>query len=164
MSKAFFIIISVLYLTSLALVDGLFNRLVFRQERTLSYFSEQKEIIYKLWEWKAIGVIFLIFLTIILPSLVGYVIGRLSPVDNNQKLPINANNRGISFVTLYWTILLLVPWDMIFGALVFDNLFSDTPSIALPFYGWVHLSLTLSVIIRIILATILIVLKTRLRI
>lgn len=162
MKKTTFIIISVLYLTSLALVDSLFNRLVFRQERTLPYLSQQKEIIYKYWEWKAIGVIFLFFLAIILPSVISYVIGRLSPPENNQQPPKSTTNRGISFVTLYWIILLLVPWDLIFGALVFDNIFGDTPSIALPFYRWIHLSLALSLIIRIILATIITILKIRL--
>ncbi|OGK21751.1 hypothetical protein A3C23_00270 [Candidatus Roizmanbacteria bacterium RIFCSPHIGHO2_02_FULL_37_13b] len=144
MSGTIFIILSILYLISLATIDGLFNRLVFKEKRKLSYSSSYKKNIYKKWEWKIIGIIFLIFLPLILPSVIAYMSG------------------GITLVTTYWIIFLLVPWDMIFGALVFDNCFDDTPSIALPFYGWVNLPLWLVIIIRIILAIFLIVLKIKL--
>lgn len=143
MKEAIFIILSTLYVTSLAIIDGLYNRLVFREKRKLSYFSPQKKIIYKYWEWRVIGVIFLIFLPIILPSVIAYLIG------------------GIFFVTLYWVVLLLIPWDIIFGALVFNNWFGDTPSIALPFYGWINLSLSKVMIVRLILTIVLIVLKNK---
>jgi hypothetical protein len=138
MNETIFSVISVLYLVSLALIDGLFNRLIFRDSRTCSYSSEDKKEIYKQWEWKAIGVIFLVFLPIILPSLISYLIG------------------GVSLMVLYWAILLLVPWDMFFGALVFDDWFGDTPSIALPIVGWVSVPLLTTMIVRVSLAVLLI--------
>lgn len=134
MNEVILVMLSILYLTSLAVVDGLFNRLVFRNKRKLSYFSEYKQHIYKRWEWKAIGIIFLIILPVVLPSFTAFIVG------------------GFSFVTLYWVVLLVVPWDIIFGRLVFDDWFGDRPSIALPFYGWINLPLWPSIIIRVVLA------------
>jgi len=138
-----FVIFSTIYVFLLAIVDGLFNRLVFRSKRTLAYKSEYKKEIYKMWEWGGIGFTFLILLTIVLPVLGSYCLG------------------GIAYVLVYLIILMLIPWDMIFGILVFDDIFGDTPSIAIPFYGWISIPLWLAETIRIILAIIMFIkLKT----
>lgn len=137
MNNLIFITISVVYISALSLVDGIFNRLVFRENRKLSYFSKVKQEIYKMWEWKAIGVILLIVLPIILPLIISYLIG------------------GAHLVLLYIIILCLVPWDIIFGKLVFDDWLGDTSSIALPFFGWKHISLNKTMVIRIFSAIIL---------
>lgn len=114
-----FVVCSIMYITSLAAIDGLFNRLIFRENRKLPYSSEHKQKIYNAyWEWKAIGLILLFFLPVVLPSIVSYYFG------------------GISYLITYWIVLLLVAWDVIFGALLFDDLFGDSPSFALPFIGW----------------------------
>ncbi len=123
-------LISAVYIVCLALVDGLFNRLVFREKRALPYESEYKQIIYSLWEWKAIGVIFLIFLPIVLPCWISYLIG------------------GMQVVYMYLIVLLVVPWDVLFGKIVFNRWLADTPSIALPYVGWVSVSLRWVTIIR----------------
>lgn len=86
-----------------------------------------------MWEWKAIGVILLVILPIVLPVVVSYLVG------------------GIHLTLVYLIILCFVPWDIIFGKLVFDNWLGDTPSIALPFIGWKHVSLKKSLIVRILL-------------
>jgi hypothetical protein len=127
-------ILSILYLTSLAVVDGLFNRLIFREKRKLSYFSEYKQEIFKLWEWRGIGFIFLLFLPIFLPVVTLYLFA------------------GITYVTTYLIILILFPWDFIFGALVFNNWLGDTPSIALPYFGWTNFPLWKVTLVRILLA------------
>lgn len=93
-----------------------------------------------MWEWKAIGLVLLIVLPIILPIAVSYMIG------------------GSYFVLLYSIVLCLVPWDIVFGKLVFDDWFGDTPSIALPLVGWKHVSLRNSIILRILTVIILLLL------
>lgn len=143
MNEVYFIILSVLYITALAAVDGLFNRLVFGNKRKLSYFSKEKQRIYKQWEWRVIGIIFLIILPIVLPSLAAYLFG------------------GLKYVTLYWIIVLLVPWDVVFGALVFDDWFGDSPSIALPILGWMNFPLLNVMIVRLLLAVVLVILKIK---
>jgi len=137
MNETVFVILSTLYLISLAIIDGLFNRLVFRQSRKLSYFSPIKQKIYHNWEWRAVGVILLIVLPVVLPSAAAFLLGG-------------------NYLKLYWIVLLLVQWDMIFGALVFDDWFGDQPSIALPVIGWMNFPLLPVVISRAILALLLI--------
>lgn len=133
-STSIFIFFSTMYVFLLAVVDGLFNRLVFRSKRKLAYKSGYKKEIYKMWEWRGIGFTFLILLTVIFPVLASYFIG------------------GFEYVLVYLIVLMLVPWDMIFGVLVFDDIFGDTPSIAIPFYGWISVPLWLAETVRIILA------------
>jgi len=134
-----FITLSSLYIGSLAIVDGLFNRLVFREDAKFPYESKEKKSIYKLPEWKYIGVIFLIILPVVLPCLVSYFIG------------------GLYYVLVYLSALMVIQWDMIFGKLVFDNWFGDKPSIALPFIGWINTNLSDVVWVRIIIFLILLV-------
>jgi hypothetical protein len=47
MKDIVFSLISGLYVISLAVVDGFFNRLVFRENKKSSYFSSEKQAIYK---------------------------------------------------------------------------------------------------------------------
>lgn len=138
MNHLVFVLFSGLYVVFLAVVDGLFNRLVFREHRKLTYHSPEKKDLYKRWEWSAIGVVFLIILPILLPIFAALYLG------------------GLNYVFLYVIVLLLVPWDMIFGALVFDDFLGDTPSIAIPLYGWFSMPLLTVTAIRIDLALILI--------
>lgn len=140
MNEYVFILISLVYVISLALIDALFNRLVFREDRKLSYFSYSKQKIYQLPEWQYIGVVLLIILPIVFPILTIHLF------------------LGVKYMTLYLIVLVLVPWDNIFGKIVFGNWFGDTPSIALPFVGWLHFNLRQSLVIRAILALILIIL------
>jgi len=133
-----FILISALYIILLAVVDGLFNRLIFRENRKLSYFSKIKQEIFKRWEWTVIGILFLIVLPVIIPVTISFFIG------------------GIKYVLLYLLILFIVPWDVIFGRLVFDDYFGDTPSIALPFVGWLNIPLKIVYTVRLILVLILV--------
>lgn len=146
MREPVFAAFSLIYLTSLAVVDGIFNRLVFREKRKLPYSSLEKKEIYQLWEWRAVGLILLLLLPIVLPSLTAYLLG------------------GVSYLLIYLILLLLLPWDLIFGALVFDDILGDRPSIALPYLGWISLPLWLVMAIRLILALILIVWKISLKI
>ncbi len=133
-----FIVLSALYVATLAVVDGLFNRLIFRELRDASYFSEEKSAIYKRPEWRAIGVLFLIVLPVIIPAAAAYALG------------------GWRYVGTYAAILLLVQWDIIFGKIVFGRWLGDTPSIAVPKIGWVHLPLIPTVAARIAIACLLI--------
>ncbi len=126
----FFVLISTIYVLSLAVVDGLFNRLVFRADRKLPYGSSGKRKIYHLPEWKYIGVIFLVVLPLIIPLAVSWMIG------------------GLKYVLVYLAIFSLVQWDMIFGKLVFDSWFGDTPSIDLPKIGWISISIYKSILTR----------------
>ena len=119
-NEMIFILISIFYVISLAILDGVFNRLVFRENRKLSYFSETKQRIYKLNEWKYIGLILLVILPIILPTIL--ILFCLN----------------LRYFLLYLVVLVSVPWDNIFGKIVFDDWFGDTPSIALPIVGWQH--------------------------
>jgi len=118
-----FILVSVFYIASLAVVDGMFNRLVFQKKSSLSYFSIDKQQIYKNWEWKVIGVELLIVLPFIIPGIVAFVVG------------------GSKYILIYLAVFCLMQWDMIFGKIVFDSWFGDTPSMALPYLGWVHINL-----------------------
>lgn len=133
MNIVLFVTISSVYVTSLALIDGLFNRLVFREKRKLPYNSDFKKDIYKSWEWAGVGVVFLVILPVIVPVVASYAIG------------------GLSLVLVYLMIFLLVPWDIIFGWLVFDDPFGDTPSICLPYFGWLNFPLWPVQIARIVL-------------
>ncbi len=127
-----FITISALYVTCLALVDGLFNRLVFRNNRALPYHSRVKQEIFSRSEWQYIGLILLIVLPVIIPIIISYVIG------------------GIQYVCVYLAVLMFIQWDVIFGKLVFDNWWGDTPSIALPWVGWISNDLRRVIVIRFI--------------
>lgn len=125
-----FITISALYVTCLALVDGLFNRLVFRNNRVLPYHSRVKQEIFSRSEWQYIGLVLLIVLPVIIPTIISYVIG------------------GIQYVYVYLAVLMFIQWDVIFGKLVFDNWWGDTPSIALPWIGWISNDLRRVIVIR----------------
>lgn len=126
-----FILLSLIYVISLAIVDGIFNRLVFREYKKLSYSSKEKQEIYNLPEWRTIGVFLLILLPVVIPVSASFLIG------------------GVRFVFIYLIVLMLVPWDIIFGKLVFNDWFGDTPSIALPLLGWKSVSLKNVILLRI---------------
>jgi hypothetical protein len=64
---------------------------------------------------------------------------------------------GLKYVLLYLVILLIIPWDVIFGKIVFGGWFADTPSISLPKIGWVHLPLFVVMIFRLLLLLLVIV-------
>lgn len=131
-----FIIIAVIYNILLAISDSLVNRLIFRDNHKLSYFSPEKQIIYRRSEWVIYCTIFLIILPIILPVIIAYLIG------------------GLKFVLIYLLILTLVEWDMIFGKIVFNNWFGDLPSICLPKIGWLHFKLWPTIVVRLLIALI----------
>lgn len=135
MNNLLFITSSALYVTSLAAIDGIFNRLIFRNNRALPYEHIIKRKIYSLPEWQYIGIILLIILPLLLPLFVSYSHG------------------GLSHALTYLIVLLLIQWDMIFGKIVFNDWFGDKPSIALPYLGWVSFSLKLVIITRLMLAT-----------
>ncbi|MBI3380112.1 hypothetical protein HY029_05135, partial [Candidatus Gottesmanbacteria bacterium] len=118
-----FIITSTIYISSLIIVDGMFNRLIFRSHRKLSYFSLKKQKILKRWEWKVIGVLYLIVIPLIIPCFVIYEF------------------LGWRYILLYLIIFSVIHWDLLFGQIVFNSWFADTPSIALPFLGWNHFSI-----------------------
>lgn len=128
----FLIVLSFIYLVSMAVVDGMFNRLIFREDRKLPYNSSQKQKIYKKWEWKVIGVLYLLVLPLIIPTTVAYIIG------------------GWWYVLGYGIVFLVVQWDMIFGKIVFGSWTSDTPSIAIPIVGWIQVSLKRWLIIKLL--------------
>lgn len=130
MQIAWFIILSAIYVTSLAIVDGLFNRLIFRQDSAKPYESKAKHSIYQLPEWHYVGLIFLVVLPIILPLSASYLLG------------------GLKYTLIYTIILLIVQWDVIFGKLVFHDWWGDTPSISLPYVGWLSFPLRLIILIR----------------
>ena len=141
-NEMIFILISIFYVISLAILDGVFNRLVFRENRKLSYFSETKQRIYKLNEWKYIGLILLVILPIILPTIL--ILFCLN----------------LRYFLLYLVVLVSVPWDNIFGKIVFDDWFGDTPSIALPIVGWQHFFLNKTLVLRFVALIILLILLT----
>lgn len=130
MPETAFVVISALYVCTLSLIDGLFNRLIFRSKRALPYTSPFKQRIYKRKEWRAIGVLLLIVLPLILPLSIAFLVG------------------GVPYMVLYAIALLLVPWDIIFGRLVFNDYWGDTPSIALPYVGWLQINLALNMFLR----------------
>ena len=134
MSPIPLIIIACLYNISLALVDSLFNRLIFKKDRRLPYHSSLKKEIYLLPEWRYIGLIHLIILPVVMPSTLAYILG------------------GFRYVLVYLIICLVIQWDLIFGHVVFDHWLADTPSIALPKIGWLSFPLAATVFIRLILA------------
>lgn len=136
MNDLTFITISALYVCCLAIIDGVFNRLVFRSNKKLPYEHIAKQKIYLLPEWRYIGVILLVVLPVFFPAAAAYAIG------------------GWQKVLTYLIVLLLVQWDMIFGKIVFNDWWGDKPSIALPFIGWTSFSLRLIIISRIMLAII----------
>lgn len=132
-----FWVISAVYVSLLAIVDGVFNRLIFRAHRTLPYDSLHKSKIYTLPEWRYIGVILLFILPAVLPLPISYALG------------------GWPKVIEYLIILMLVQWDIIFGKIVFDDWWGDSPSIALPYFGWFSFPLKYIVLGRILVATVL---------
>ena len=129
-----FVVVSALFTAAVAATDGFFNRLIFREHRTKSYFSDEKQEIYKRWEWNAISILFLIFIPVVVPVLASYAIG------------------GWDYVLFYLLVFLLVDWDMIFGRIVFDDWFGDIPSMKLPGIGWLHTPLWPNVATRGVLA------------
>lgn len=129
-----FIIASMIYVTSLAVVDALVNRLIFRENHKFSYFSPEKEKIYKMKEWQWYCFLFLIVLPIVIPVTLSYLIG------------------GPQYILIYVLVFVLIDWDIIFGKVVFDKWFGDLPSICLPFVGWIHFKIVPTIIIRLVLA------------
>lgn len=128
-----FIIISAIYITSLAVIDGMFNRLIFRKHRTLSYYSHQKQKILKLWEWNVITILFLFLIPIVIPCVVSLALG------------------GVRYMLLYISVLLFIQWDIIFGKIVFNNWLGDHPSMSLPIIGYIHFPLYPVVVVRLLL-------------
>ena len=129
-----FCVIAALYILCLALVDGLFNRLVFREKRKLAYVAPAKQKIYQHWEWQYIGLLLLIILPVVFPVIVAFSLG------------------GMQYVWIYLALLMLLQWDVLFGKLVFDDWWGDTPSIALPGIGWMHHELKSVILARLSLA------------
>jgi hypothetical protein len=134
MKEIWFSLLSIIYIVSLAVTDGLFNRLVFRQARKLPYKSTKKREIYNYVEWRWVGVIFLVILPVILPMTVSFLFG------------------GWKYLMIYLFWLLVIQWDVIFGKLVFDDWLGDSPSISLPHVGWITLPLKLVIVVRLIVA------------
>ena len=132
-----FVAASAAYVAALAVVDGFFNRLVFRGARKLPYESPAKKPIYALPEWRVIGAVHLVLLPVVFPCLAAWAIG------------------GRKYVLAYLAVLCLVQWDMIFGRIVFEDWFGDTPSIALPGLGWRRFPLGPVVAVRLALAALL---------
>lgn len=133
-----FILLSAIYTALLAITDGLFNRLVFREIKDEPYESAKKQAIYKSWEWRYIGLIFLIVLPIIIPGIAAYFLG------------------GVKFVLIYLAVFSLIQWDVIFGKLVFNNWLGDSPSIALPYFGWFKFDIKGIIVFRTLLFLVLI--------
>jgi len=111
-----FILLSVIYVTSLAIIDSLVNRLIFREHHKLSYFSSEKKDIYKLSEW----VLYCALFVIVLPVFPIFICIAFL---------------GIKYVLIYIIVLAIFDWDLIFGKIVFNNWFGDLPSICLPRVG-----------------------------
>lgn len=129
-----FCTIAALYILCLALVDGLFNRLVFREKRKLAYAAPAKQRIYQHWEWQYIGLLLLVILPVGIPVIVAFSLG------------------GLQYVWIYLALLMVLQWDVLFGKLVFDDWWGDTPSIALPGIGWMHHDLKSVILARLSLA------------
>ncbi len=125
--------VAIIYVVCLAIVDGVFNRLVFLENRHFEYEHPSKERIYKLREWRYLGLILLFVLPCLLPSVVAWVIG------------------GIHYVMVYWIVLCLVQWDLIFGKILFNNWWGDTPSIFLPWLGRFWLPLKIAIWFRLLM-------------
>lgn len=131
--NVYFITISTIYVTTLAVIDSMVNRLIFRENYKLSYFSPTKQTIYKRPEWTLYCFLFLIILPVVIPVLVSYSLG------------------GIKSVITYVLIFAVVDWDIIFGKIVFNDWFGDFPSICLPKIGWVHFKLWPTIVIRLVI-------------
>ncbi len=134
-----FIILSALYNVILAIIDGCFNRLVFRENKALPYAADAKQKIYNsyLREWTMIGVLLLLVLPVFLP------VGMLLLFA------------GLKYTIAYLIGMLVVQWDMIFGKIVFDSWTADTPTICYPFIGWRSYPLRFIVPARFICAAVL---------
>lgn len=135
MSMLWFLVLSFLYVVACAVTDGMFNRLIFREIRTCSYFSEEKKPIYARNEWVAVTFCFLIFIGFIAPVLASYAIG------------------GMEYVFAFLAVFCFTSWDLIFGRIVFDDWFGDIPSMKLPIYGWLHTPLKQNLYVRAALGT-----------
>lgn len=131
-----FILFSICYVVACAVTDGAVNKLIFREHAKDSYDSNWKKEIFKKKEWAFIGMSFLIFIGVIAPVVASYVIG------------------GFKYVFIFLAIECFISWDMIFGKIVFDDWFGDTPSIKLPWIGWIHMSLKLNLFLRLVLGMI----------
>ncbi|MFN7950828.1 MAG: hypothetical protein U0610_03805 [bacterium] len=134
MKLVLFVLFATLYVIACAATDGLFNRLVFREHRRLSYFSTEKRLIYLRGEWSWISVLFLLYLGLVAPSLASFAIG------------------GVRYLLVFWLIFALVNWDVIFGRIVFDDWLGDLPSMKLFRLGWIHTSIWVSIGVRLALA------------
>jgi hypothetical protein len=137
MNDLIFVFVSVLYVTILPVVDGMFNRLIFLDKRTLPYESEHKKNHYKHWEWKIIGLLLIGILPFGIPPVVAFAIG------------------GVRDILIYFIVLCAIPWDIIFGKIVFNRWLGDTPSFALPFFGWFKFKLTHILIARFLISAVL---------
>jgi hypothetical protein len=132
-----FIIISVVYIISIAIVDGAFNRLIFREHRTKPYHSPEKQQILGMWEWKVVGLLYLLVIPVIIPTIVSYALG------------------GLYYAMIYLTVFCVIQWDVIFGKIVFGHWLGDTPHMALPLIGWFTMPLLKAVQLRLVLAIVL---------
>ena len=130
MSASWFVVLSFLYVVACAVTDGMFNRLIFREIRTFSYFSEEKKPIYERTEWIFVSFFFLIFIGFIAPVLASYAIG------------------GMKYVFIFLAVFCFTSWDLIFGRIVFDDWFGDIPSMKLPIKGWLHTPLKQNLMVR----------------
>lgn len=136
MSAFWFVVLSFLYVVACAVTDGMFNRLIFREIRTFSYFSEEKKPIYERNEWTFVSFFFLIFIGFIAPVLASHAIG------------------GMKYVFIFLAVFCFTSWDLIFGRIVFDDWFGDIPSMKLPFKGWLHTPLKQNLMVRGVLGVI----------
>jgi hypothetical protein len=108
----------------------MFNRLIFREIRKASYFSEEKKPIYERNEWVFVTFFFLIFLGFIAPVAGSYAIG------------------GMKYVFVFLAVFCFTSWDLIFGRIVFDDWFGDIPSMKVPVRGWIHTPLKQNLCVR----------------
>ena len=130
MKISVFVLFSILYVITCAATDGVINRLTFREHVDEPYTSSWKKKIYKRSEWTFIGILLLILIGFLYPSIASFAIG------------------GIKYVFIFLAIFSFVSWDIIFGKIVFNNWLGDSPSIKLPGIGWIQVTLKKSLILR----------------
>lgn len=142
MSVLSFILFSIVYVVACAITDGEGNRLIFRRHTREPYSSKWKRRLFKKKEWAIEGLFFLIFIGVVAPVVASYAIG------------------GLKYVFIFLAIESFISWDVIFGKIVFNNWFADTPSIKLPVIGWIHISLKSSLVMRLVLGLMFVYLAT----
>ena len=136
MNSILFVLFSIGYVVACAVTDGVDNRLIFREHAAEPYSGDWKKELFKKREWAVIGLSFLIFIGVVAPVVASYAIG------------------GARYVFIFLAVECFVSWDMIFGKIVFNNWFADTPSIKLPGIGWIHMPLKFNLLLRLVLGVV----------